>query len=115
MSIPAINNDLGKNEFLVLLSTQLQYQDPMNPVDNTEFIAQLAQFSALESAQNTNTELENMSATNLIGKTVYGVKSEDFSEFGGVVENIDLTGDEPRMFVNGKYYDLADVRNVFGE
>lgn len=42
------NGRLGKKEFLQLLATQLQYQDPLSPMDDREFAAQLAQFSALE-------------------------------------------------------------------
>jgi flagellar basal-body rod modification protein FlgD len=42
---------LGKDAFLSLLVTQLQHQDPLQPQDNTEFLAQLAQFSSLESLQ----------------------------------------------------------------
>jgi flagellar basal-body rod modification protein FlgD len=45
------NDDLGKNAFLQLLVTQLQHQDPLDPQDNSEFLAQLAQFTSLESLQ----------------------------------------------------------------
>ena len=47
-------NALGKDEFLQLLVTQMQYQDPLNPTSDTEFIAQMAQFSSLEQMQNLN-------------------------------------------------------------
>lgn len=51
---------LGKDEFLKLLTTQLANQDPLEPMDNTEFVAQLAQFSSLEGITNLGTTLEQI-------------------------------------------------------
>jgi len=75
---------LGKDDFLRLLTVQLRYQDPLKPLENTQFIAQMAQFSSLEQLQNMNTSLEkNLGAetelqtafrrslvTSLVGKAV---------------------------------------------
>jgi len=52
--------EIGKTEFLKLLVTQLQHQDPMNPVDNQEFIAQLATFSSLEQLISINRAVTKM-------------------------------------------------------
>ena len=68
-----IGGEMGKNDFLLLLATQLRYQDPLNPSSDTEFAAQLAQFSALEQMQNMNTTLEQMAtyqAFSLLGQRV---------------------------------------------
>ena len=84
-------SSLGKDDFLKLLLAQLKNQDPLNPADNTEFVAQLAQFSSLEQLTTMNTSLEDtlafnqsMSASinnammvNMIGSTVTA-RSEAF-------------------------------------
>jgi flagellar basal-body rod modification protein FlgD len=54
------SQQLGKNEFLKLLVTQLKNQDPMNPVDNQEFIAQMASFSSLEQLISINEAVSEM-------------------------------------------------------
>ena len=75
---------LGKDDFLKLLTVQLRYQDPLNPMENTEFVAQMAQFSSLEQLQNMNQTMErsqgaeaelqaafkNNLVTSLVGKAV---------------------------------------------
>ena len=53
-NIANTDNNLGKDAFLNLLVTQLQYQDPLEPASDTEYIAQMAQFSTLEQLQNLN-------------------------------------------------------------
>jgi len=71
---------LGKDDFMKLLLAQLKNQDPLKPLDGTDFAAQLAQFSSLEQLSNMNTELKNLSvnqmtmnyaqSVNMIGKDV---------------------------------------------
>lgn len=84
-------SELDKNSFLMLLVTQFQYQDPLNPMEDKEFVAQLAQFNALEQSMQTNENLQNLlaaqekqttiSASSYLGREVsargYGVSVEN--------------------------------------
>ncbi|MEA2102922.1 MAG: flagellar hook capping FlgD N-terminal domain-containing protein [Thermodesulfobacteriota bacterium] len=76
------SNEITQDDFFSLLVSQLQYQDPLDPVKNTEFTAQLAQFTSLELQKSTSKSMEemlriqgsmnNMSALNFIGKEISG-------------------------------------------
>jgi len=76
----AKGDSLGKSDFLLLLVTQFKYQDPLNPMDDKEFVAQLSQFSSLEQLMNLNTGMDGlaaatkdqqmMNAANYIGKDI---------------------------------------------
>src|SRR5437763_11253197 len=59
---------LGKDDFMKLLIAQLQNQDPMKPADDTQFIAQLAQFSSLEAANKMSDTLEEMNGAQMLGQ-----------------------------------------------
>lgn len=72
----AVSNELDKDAFLKLLIAELSNQDPLNPMDDREFIAQMAQFSTLEQMTNMTKALEGMSsmeqysAVNYVGKKI---------------------------------------------
>jgi flagellar basal-body rod modification protein FlgD len=61
---------LGKDDFLQLLVTQLKYQDPMQPTDNSQFMAQMAQFSTVEGITNLESTLTTLQGVGLIGKQI---------------------------------------------
>lgn len=64
-------DSLGKDQFLKILVAQLQNQDPLNPMDDREFIAQMAQFSTLEQITQLNSSMDHTKATGMIGKYAY--------------------------------------------
>ncbi len=115
-------NALGKDEFLKLLITQLRHQDPINPVEDKEFIAQLAQFSSLEQMQNLNTNLQDMmlaqqkltalgQATQMIGQEVELFTWEGESIFGKVT-GVQFRAGWPMLVVDGKLYGFDEVVSI---
>ena len=112
-----VNNQLGKDDFLKLLITQLSNQDPTNPMENTEFIAQMAQFSSLEQMTNMNESFGRMAsminssqAATTIGKTVEIDAGDTTTR--GVVEATTM-GQNPQVLVNGMYYDLNKINAIY--
>jgi flagellar basal-body rod modification protein FlgD len=94
----AKGNNLNKDDFLKLLVTQLRYQDPLNPMDDTDFIAQTAQFTALEQMQNLNTTTLLGQATNFIGKDVEA-KDENGLPVQGTVTGVKVVDGQAKVVV----------------
>jgi flagellar basal-body rod modification protein FlgD len=108
--------DLGKNDFLNLLVTQLRYQDPLQPVDDKEFIAQMAQFSSLEQMQNMNGSMTKSQAFNLIGKVVTATttdeKTLEVESVQGTVTSVKMKDGKTFVVVNNKEIDVDSITQV---
>ena len=108
---------LGQEDFLKLLTVQLSSQDPMKPMEDQAFIAQMAQFSSLEQMNTLTREFGELrsnqqlnSASSLIGRQVT-VDTPDES-VTGVVEAVDATASPASIVVNGKTYEMTAVRRI---
>lgn len=108
--------ELGKDDFLKLLITQVQNQDPMNPSTDTEFIAQMAQFSSLEQMQNLNASFSFSKGFSLIGKYVSAQVTNkdtgDTSYISGQVESARMSAGKVYVIVDGKEVDVDQVTDV---
>jgi len=114
-------DELGKDTFLQLLVQQMQYQDPLAPTDNAQMIAQLAQFSSLEQMNNLNEKIEEMtgnfdqlnflSASSMIGRTVSGIGS-DGSIINGEVTSVAMQGSVVYLSVGDQQLSMAGVQSI---
>ncbi len=109
---------LGQKDFLKLLVAQLAAQDPMNPKKDTDFIAQMAQFSSLEQAKGMQTSLATMSsqqdllqANSLLGREVSLQISKDIN-VTGVVSAVNIEAGTPKIVVNGTAYEMSKLFSV---
>lgn len=109
------NETLNMQDFLQLLVAQMTNQDAMNPMDNTEFISQMAQFSSLQ-AMTTLTEIAKQAqATSLIGKNVVVA---DYNSKGnlivqeGIVQKVTIHNNETKLYVNDMEYDYSNIMEI---
>ena len=109
-------NDLGYDEFLQLLCAEMQYQDPLEPTSNTEYVAQLATFSQMESMLNMQNSIESTKANDLVGKyVIVKTTSETTGEttaVAGFVDYVQYENNQKYIYVNGNRYSLDDVYQV---
>ncbi len=109
------SGDLDKDAFLQLLVTQMQYQDPLNPNDNTEYMSQLAQYSALEATMNISDTLEKGNSLNLVGEYVIMNTTDsagNASMISGLVEYATVKNGEVLLSIEDKYYPASDLDSV---
>lgn len=116
----AESSNLNQADFLKLLTEQLQYQDPMEPLDNAEFISQMCQFSQLEVSTDiseTLNEYTNESkASSLIGREVILTDPDDRTQvLIGTVQAAYMDGEDSAITVGGKDYPLEYLLYVYEE
>lgn len=110
---------LDKNAFLQILASQLSNQDPLNAKDNSEYMAQMAQFTALEQTQNLNVSIEKLltsqrvtEGSSLIGKSV-GFKLSNDSYIKDIVKGVRVEGNSVYLLCeSGNYYGIEQVAGV---
>lgn len=114
-------NNLDKDAFFKLLITQLKYQDPLTPMENTEFVAQMAQFSSLEQMANMNANLSQFlriqalsEGASLIGRNVETVDADTGEIIRGEVVRVSF--EEGSMYAyldNDRKIDIEGITAVY--
>ncbi len=106
---------LDKDAFLKLLVTQMKYQDPLEPTDNTEYVSQLATFSELEEMQNMSASLGKQNASSLIGQYVYIEETDSTGNtkmIEGTVDYVSFSGSKTYLSIEGTLYNYDDLVSV---
>jgi flagellar basal-body rod modification protein FlgD len=111
--------ELGKDDFLQLLIAQLSHQDPTAPMQDTQFIAQMAQFSSLEQMTNMSSSFSKLTslltgsdAAGAVGKKV-DIEMGEQTISGSILAS--TRGDFPQVLVNGSWYDWSSVKTVYAD
>jgi flagellar basal-body rod modification protein FlgD len=111
---------LGKDDFMQLLIAQLKNQDPMKPMEDKEFITQLAQFSSLEATEKLNSQLEELlgsqslvQAATLIGKQATA-KLPTGEVLTGTISEVRMISGQPTAIINGQEVDTSLITVLTG-
>ena len=123
---------MSTTDFLELLAAQMTNQDVMNPMEDTEFISQMAQFTALQATE----DLSNISSSQLketqalsqltymqygaalVGKTVLVATTDEAGQYAqqkGVVDSVSFGSETYTVSVNGKKYNLSSIMEVLAQ
>ena len=110
---------VGTDTFLKLLVAQLQYQNPLDPQTDTEFVAQLAQMTSLEQMQNMNSTLINSQASSMIGKIVYAEVLDSNSgitySYEGYVDSIIFKNGSAYVVIGNTAIPVSNVLRIYSD
>lgn len=111
---------MDKNAFLRLLVTELRHQDPTQPMQDREFVAQMAQFSSLEQMTSMNNSMQSLQnsfrageAYSLLGKRVDALNPQSGDVTSGTVTRVSLRENVYRVTVNNREYELSQIQSVY--
>lgn len=107
------NNTLDVNDFLTLLVTEMQYQDPLEPTDNSDYIAQMATFTQVEATKEMLGTVNKQTASALVGQNV--IMKTDLNRDGYIAGRVDYWEEISGTIylgIGGKFYDIADLDTV---
>lgn len=111
-------NQIGKDAFLQLLLTQLQHQDPIEPVDNKEFITQQAMFTQIEKLDKINDTLDRSNymaqVSSLVGKTV-DIAQEGGDIVTGRINSIDFYQDSISLRIGDQEFSPSQITKIYAE
>lgn len=110
------NDSLDKEAFLQLLVAQMQYQDPLEPTSNTEYISQLATFSELEAMTNLNDSMSITRASELVGKNVIiqttSASTGETTQAVGMVDYVIVENGNAYLVIDEQPYSIDDLYSV---
>ena len=110
-SLSSSSQALSQKDFLQLLVTQMENQDPLDPQSDTQMAAEMAQFTSLQQSSAMASSLSMMQADSLLGSTV-NLQIDSQTMTSGVVQAVTLQNGTPQIIVNGSAYDLSQVLSV---
>ncbi len=112
LSRATAENAYNKEMFLQLLTAEMQYQDPLEPTSNSEYVAELASFTQIEAVQSVQDQMKTIEGNSLVGKYVI-LMDENHNEVAGKVDYVSKDDDGTlQLSVNNRMYDIASLESV---
>jgi flagellar basal-body rod modification protein FlgD len=119
MESVGFNSTMGRDQFMNLLVTQMRNQNPLDPINDSEFIAQLAQFSTLEGVEKLNTSFDDMlklqqltQGANLVGRVAVFDRPESAEQGRGLIQAVSMIGQKLNLIIGNELVPLESVRGL---